>query len=174
MVIHDFRQAIKAAELFGIGMAVPIADWETISAAHPLQASMGTAEEFAFSGCIYHALNSAQDFAPETDVSLIFDDRDRVTVPMTRIIQHYMRQATKAPNLLGVTFSKMSRLTPLQAADMLAWETYNHAKKWIAAGEVQPGRPHFQDLLTYGRMKGSFMDGEQLRAQFASAIPRTD
>ena len=108
-IIHDLRAAIMGAELFGIGMAVPRADWDEAVAEHALGSKMGTAEESAaFSGCFYHALNSAQDFRPETDVSLVFDDRaDYVTVPMARIISHYRGQATKASNLVGVTFRKV-------------------------------------------------------------------
>lgn len=173
-IIHDLREVIMAAELFGIGTAVPKDDWDEVVAENPLGPNMGTAEEFAFSACFYHALNSAQDFKPETDVSLVFDDRDHVTVPMSRIISHYKKQASKSPNLVGVSFQKCDRFAGLQAADMLAWETYKHALNWIEAGRRQPARPHFQDFLTYGRLRGSFMNKDRIRAQFANAVVRTD
>ena len=93
---------------------------------------------------------------------------------MARIIDNYKKQATKAPNLVSVSFQKCARFSGLQAADMLAWETYRHALNWVSEGRRRPARPHFQDLITYGRLKGSFMDLDRIRAQLSSAVLRDD
>ncbi|HWY14723.1 MAG TPA: DUF3800 domain-containing protein [Rhizomicrobium sp.] len=170
-VIHDLRQAIKSSNVYGIGSAVSVADWEAVVKPHRYAHLMAPPDDFAFSGCIWHAMELARKNAHGPDLSLVFDDRERVMPVTQSIIDHYKKEAGKIGAAISVTFQKCVRFTGLQAADMLAWESYTYAKKWVETGSRQTARPHFQDFLSWARMRGSFLDREQLNFLMSGAIP---
>jgi hypothetical protein len=53
--------------------------------------------------------------------------------------------------IVSISFLSSEKSMGLQGADMVAWETYNHAKQWLAEGSDVPTRPHLTPLAKSGR-----------------------
>ena len=47
--------------------------------------------------------------------------------------------------LTGISFLPSIKFVGLQGADMVAWETYNHAREWLQ-DRSKPTRPHLTPL----------------------------
>jgi hypothetical protein len=59
---------------------------------------------------------------------------------------------------LGVSLLNSTTFTPLQGADMFAWEFYTHARRLLTAdGEVEP-RPHAKQFFDAGRFHMGLLD----------------
>jgi hypothetical protein len=173
LVIGDLRQVIIQSGLFGVGTAIPRTVWEEVVTG-PRAPLMGPIEDFALSSCMRHAISLSRNFIPDSDLSIVFDDRGIESRSIQRIVEFYQKSTISNPTLASVTFQKCNRFSGLQAADMLAWETYRYTLKWIQAGERQRARPHFQGLLNTKKLLGTFLEKDRLQEMFDSAKPRMD
>jgi len=61
------------------------------------------------------------------------------------------------PHLRKVSFCSSYVVRPLQAADMLAWETYRVALNAFTTGNVEL-RPHIRQLVETGRVTAGLAD----------------
>jgi hypothetical protein len=52
--------------------------------------------------------------------------------------------------IAGISFLSSQQFVGLQGADMIAWETYNHARLWLQ-NRAAPPRPHLLSLADSGR-----------------------
>jgi len=98
-------------------------------------------------------------FSPsDRDLSLVFDDRPHRTPLNERIYRQYQSFSQQLnAKLLGVSFLNSTQFVPLQAADIFAWEFYNHARDIVNAISNGP-RPHAKQFFDTGRFQMGLVD----------------
>jgi hypothetical protein len=162
-VIYRFRNIILEHELIGYSMAVARADWDRHITGRAREI-LGDAERHCVSACVAHSLYWAEEVARETDVALIFDDRQGENAESERIfkIYHDALAVIGRPTKPTITFGNAEQLVPLQGADMIAWESYDHGRKILIQGLAAPLRPHFQRLVETKRFDGQIARPEDI------------
>jgi hypothetical protein len=110
----------------------------------------------------------------EKDLSLVFDDRPHRTEINERISKHYQSlPASNGPRLHSVSFSDGASIRPLQAADLFAWEFFNHVRAMLQLdGNEAPPRPHARQFFDTGRFSMQYTDRETC-LKLLAADPKT-
>jgi hypothetical protein len=92
----------------------------------------------------------------EKHLAIIFDNSEEKHEINQQIFAMYQRAHNKTfgNGVAGISFLSSEKFAPLQAADMIAWETYNYARKWVSQRGSAPIWPHFQPLVKSGRNRG--------------------
>lgn len=172
-VTHDFRQIIIESGAWGYAIGVSRRDWRELIV--PLQTAFlifGDDETYCFRDCVAKMLLFVDRFSVnDRELSLIFDNRPHRTPLNERIYRQY--QAFPQPQntrLLGVSFLNSTSYVPLQAADMFAWEFYNHVRQLLVTpGDVEP-RPHAKQFFNTGRFFMGLVDRDTCK-KIANATP---
>jgi hypothetical protein len=150
-VIHDFRQIILDADVYGYSCAVSLPDWDSIVGTRSLN-GLRDPEFFCMSTAIIWSSNLARTYAQQ--VRFCFDDMPKNKGANEHIFSMY-HQAHNInlgkEVIAGISFLSSENFVGLQGADMVAWEPYNHAKKWLREGEEVATRPHLRPLAKSGR-----------------------
>jgi hypothetical protein len=162
-VTHDFRQIIIASGVWGYAIGVSRPDWENIMAPSPVSLWFGDAEAFCFRDCVSKMLLFVDGFSlVDKELSLVFDNRPH----RTALNEHIYRQYQMLPQphnakLLGVSFLDSTSFTPLQGADMFAWEFFTHCRNLLEPGgadvALEP-RPHAKQFFDVGRFHMNLVD----------------
>jgi hypothetical protein len=90
-------------------------------------------------------------------LAFVFDNRPHRKKENERIFglfETFQREHTEIPKLASLTFSGSLEVLPLQAADLIAWEFYQHSL-CVLKGEAEPSVPkrkEFAPLLKEGRL----------------------
>jgi hypothetical protein len=151
-ILEDFASAIKINQLIGFGISVDAEAWqrmpkETIKA-------QGTVQEFCFIRILRTLVERIKRSAPEEHVSITFDC-DRAYTPAR--FQRYIAVRDKFPDaeryLAAFNIAEPKVYVPLQAADLLAWETRKDLLRQI---EGHQPRPEFDYMMKI--MPGFFPD----------------
>jgi hypothetical protein len=121
-LIVEVMQIIKANELCGFGAAVDAKYWNTLP--KEIKKKYGNAEEF----CFQRILRMMRDYmvsCNETDhVSITFDHDQEFSNPrLTRFNNITKRDPLARERFISICFARTRPYPPLQAADVLAWET---------------------------------------------------
>lgn len=169
-VIHDFRQLILDAKLTGHAMAVDKAAWDQIIVG-PLRVFFGDAEWYAIRSCLDFAIKETEKLGSDKTVTLIFDNRPEVRKApfqdtFDRLQERFYNGDPKFPNwahLIGSAFLSSEAIRPLQAADMLAWESYTHAKRNLHEITAPRPRPHLQHFVETGLITAGFADRDSIK-----------
>jgi hypothetical protein len=74
----------------------------------------------------------------------VFDNRPSEVQRRAKAISDAFERWSGNPHVIGCSFLGSFAIRPLQAADLLAWEIYQHAKEIFDAGRLQP--PSRKDL----------------------------
>src|SRR5689334_1069476 len=89
-------------------------------------------------GCFIKSMQLARAHYPsERKIALVFDNRPHREAANKRVFEIYQRNfkvQQKPPEPTGVAFLSSIDAKPLQAADMVAWESYRHAINWLKNG----------------------------------------
>jgi hypothetical protein len=172
-VIHDFRQLILDAKLIGNVTAVDRVAWDQIMIG-PLRLLFGNAEWFCVNSCMSFAINQATEALQDKKVSLIFDDRPEIVKgPFQAILSKFMAlyngdpEFPSWPHLAKCSFLPSEAHTPLQAADMLAWESHHHAVRWLHETSGPRPRAHVQPFVETGLITAGFADRATIQGMAA-------
>jgi hypothetical protein len=77
----------------------------------------------------------------------IFDDRPARQRENKVVFNVFQTEVMPPPELVGVSFVTSHKLSPLQAADLIAWEFYQYAKDTLERGRIElPRRQQFKRL----------------------------
>ena len=166
-VIHDFRQIIIDVGVVGRATAVQRDEWDRL--VQGLRRSMfGDAEMYCFRGCLSDAIKMADQNVSSRTMSLTFDKRDggERSITLDSLANEFKNfyngnlNRTNYPYIYDISFRSSMEIRALQAADMLAWETYNVALNQIGKNDDEPVqlRPHIRSLCDTGRISAGFMD----------------
>ena len=132
---------------------------------------LGDSIGFCIRACASWALKWAADNPGDHQATMIFDDGPQHISMTTEIVENLkIVNGTSAgrAELFGPAFLPVKKFVPLQAADMLAWETYHYGCDWIK-DPIFRIRPHYQRLIESGKVTAGFYDREAIE-QFAGAF----
>lgn len=152
-VIHDFRQIILDAGVYGYAAGVVIADWNEIIGSKSV-GRFSDADFFCMTLCVLNAARFARDFTEDQSISLAFDDRkehSEANKLVLSIFEEASNTHTGSEHVAGMSFLPNGKFVPLQGADMIAWETYNHAKTWRRPDATTTERAHLKRFSETGR-----------------------
>lgn len=150
-VIYDFRQIILDADVYGYSCAVSLPDWDSVVGTRSLR-GLKDPEFFCMSTAIIWASRMARQYSRQ--VKFVFDDMPTKREANEHIFAMYHQghnMNVGREEIAGISFMSSEKYVGLQGADMVAWETYNHAKKWLGEGAEVPTRPHLTPLASSGR-----------------------
>jgi hypothetical protein len=155
-VIHDFRQIILDADVYGFSCGVSLRDWDHLVGTRSL---IGLRDPllFCMSTAITWACNFARRFSAK--VTFVLDDmpeRKEVNEHIFSVYHQGHNKEIGREDIAGISFLSSENFVGLQGADMVAWETYNYAKGWLQEGVGAPTRPHLTPLAQSGRVIALF------------------
>jgi len=79
-------------------------------------------------------------------------------------LQRYHEVTKEGPIKKGISFLSSLEFTPLQAADLIAWEYYQLGKEWLLTRDDSKKRPHLQRLSEARIMDVQFFGREHIEA----------
>ena len=126
---HELTNVITAAMLRGYAIAISRKDWDQAFPPGQWRNAFGDAEGICLRN-IYLQLIEQVSRIGESQIALVFDERPHRTQESRAvfgIFDRYQKQENVSPELVSIAFSSASKLLPLQAADLFAWECYQHA-----------------------------------------------
>lgn len=143
---HQLQNAILESGVAAYGMCCARADWDAVVIGD-MRAILGDAEGFCVRNCFIKSIEWANANTFDSRMEFIFDDRPH-TVRDTKVVFDTFRRQTPFPHLSDVAFRTSYEVLPLQAADMIAWELYQHGNDILINGLRAPLRPQFVRLET--------------------------
>jgi hypothetical protein len=146
---HQLHGVLIDSHVAAYGMAVSRRDWDEIIIGD-LRDFLGDAESFAISQCFSSALDLARNTTFDPQITFVFDNRPSEIQRRAKAISDAFEKWTafkkdEPPQVLGCAFLSSYAVRPLQAADLFAWEVYQHSIEVFAAGQIQP--PSRQELI---------------------------
>jgi hypothetical protein len=145
---HQLGTVIAESGVAGYGMACSRRDWEELVVGNVL-AIMGDPEGLCIRNCFLKAVEWAQNNTFDPEMTFVFDDFDgRPTRQRDNrvVLDIFQRWAAPPPEIVGMTFLNSLNVLPLQAADYVAWEFYQHAKDILDSDIRPPQRKGWRDL----------------------------
>ena len=100
-------------------------------------------------------------------LDIVVDDQRQRKEDLRRIAGHYSDLKSLFPDIQNLAFASMKNCVPLQAADMLAWESYQYGLGWLKTGGSPVARSHFHDFLANSPIYGAIMGREEIQKQLA-------
>lgn len=156
-LVHELGQIILKKALWGYASAVRRKDWDELITGHPREA-LGDAEGFCVRNVYVKTTDWAKNWTSGKDVAFVFDDRPHrrhENQTIFDMFQRHHRASKEVPDLVSITFASSHKILPLQAADMLAWEIYTHAKDvfYERTDSKNPLRPQLRRFQESGRFR---------------------
>ena len=143
-----FRTALTESGVISAANMIDNQAWDELVVAKFGQ-SMATAEATALFRLIDRVMPWATHQSEGPDVTIYYD-LGRKRKEIEQLAGLLTDGATRYPYVTSFTFMAVARATPLQGADMIATESFWHAKDFLKYGEDAPVRPHFKDYLGSG------------------------
>jgi len=142
---HQLRSAMIESHVAAYGIACARKDWDDLVSGD-MQAILGSPEGLCIRNVFVRCLGylQAQYFDPQ--VTFVFDNRPSTTVRDAKVVFETFQSWVQEPKLMGIEFSSSFNVLPLQAADMVAWEIYQHAKDIFVHGLEVPTRKELLHL----------------------------
>ena len=139
---HNFRKVIVDAGLTVLSFGVSVDDWENIVTG-PARVVLGSGERLIFGQAVLAGCAAAK--AAKQPLSFQFD-RGRWHSELDSIIQPALDVAEMDGNYVSYGFSPVAENMGLQAADLVAHETYQFFIQYLDDMSVAPG-PHLKKLF---------------------------
>ena len=149
-LVHELGDIILESGLWSFGSAIFRRDWKEL-ASPEMQMARGDPEGFCVRSCYLAALDFSKTRAWDPDMAFVFDDRPHRLEENRRVFNLFQKFGFKNTSL---TFGSSSRILPLQAADLIAWEMYQHATAVWNGNAPKSGefsRKQFARLANSGR-----------------------
>jgi hypothetical protein len=170
---HQLQTAIIDSGVSAYGIAVSRQDWDEIVTGG-LRGFLGDAEGYAITQCFVCTVRWAQRNAFDPKITFIFDNRPSEIQRHAKAIGDAFEKVTQVPQITGTAFLSSYDITPLQAADLFAWEVYQHANEIFASGVIQPPkRQALRRLDANMKMQTQFANREAIQniADYIRAQP---
>lgn len=138
---HLLREAIIDSGVGAYGIAVSRKDWDEL-VTDDVRSFLGDAEGYCISQCFVRALRWARENCFDPHIKFVFDNRTEEIERRGKVVGHtfqtWSAEMRQDPQIVGTTFLNSTAVRPLQAADMLAWEVYQHGQENLFSGEIKP------------------------------------
>lgn len=136
-VIEEFIKIIKGTQIIGFGVAVDAEAWRQFP--KELTKVEGTAQEFCFTRIIRMIVERLKVSRPDDWVSLYYDCDEQFTpARFQRFIGLRKRRPEVAKYLRAFSIADPKSFLPLQAADVLAWQTRKELMRKLGGYESRP------------------------------------
>jgi hypothetical protein len=142
---HQLRSTIIEADVAAYGVAIARKDWDELGTGDA-RTVLGSAEGHCIRNCFVSALGWAQTNTFDPKMTFVFDTRPSPIKRDAAIIANAFERCVMQPKPVGVAFLNSYDIAPLQAADLLAWELYQHANDILRDGMVLPRRKEMDHL----------------------------
>ncbi|HEV2333026.1 MAG TPA: DUF3800 domain-containing protein [Gammaproteobacteria bacterium] len=167
-VIREFREILSHRNIIGIVAVIRVDDWnEVVKPGSYLEQKLVSPIYLAFELAMQSALNRAKIAADMTGivekVSFFFDLREKQASINWDIAKQYGEHERWKPWFQGISFASVEDTLPLQAADMLAYETYLLERERNKIGNHATLRAHLEALLRSVPVEGTYYDAQALR-----------
>ena len=133
---HQLREVIIKSHVSGYGFACVREEWDA-EIQGTLRDINGDSEGYAIRSCFVRALRWAQMATFDPDISFIFDYRQQ-SERDTRAVFDAFKEHWRDKNIVGIYFLDSTKILPLQAADLFAWEFNRNAHKILLHGMNTP------------------------------------
>jgi len=121
-VLREFIGLIKGSNLVGLGVGVDANAWRKIP--KEITKEYGNTQEFCFARILRMLVDRLKKSVPGERVNIMFDcDPEFCPSRFRRWLDIKARDPVARLYLTSITFGDPSVFRPLQAADLLAWET---------------------------------------------------
>jgi hypothetical protein len=137
---HQLRAAIIESGVAAYGIGIQRKDWDEIVTGD-LRGFLGDAESYAITQCYVCTLRWARENTFDPQITFIFDNRPSEIQRRAKTIGDAFERHSEKPQVVGCRFGSSYDIRPLQAADLFAWEVYQHANEIFSAGIIQPPKP---------------------------------
>ncbi len=172
VVLPEFIEVIKDHLAVGLGIAVDLKHLRQMPPES--QKAIGDPYYLCFMRMIRLVIDTARKAGVEFPMALIFDDSEEYSIKCYRLLSRLRQENAEVKSLIGsISFADDAIYYPLQAADVLAYESLKELKQ--KAGGYD-SRKHFNNLVTRTEMglayDSHFYDGAALDEIAASALAR--
>ncbi len=131
--LQKLLDAIKESGLVAIGSALPLAEFEALSSADRVSITFGRPDDphlLCFNHCLVDAAQRAAPLPREEKVCFVFDWHDDIG---SAVLWHFedLKNLTSEPvreRLGALGFDSRKEFSPLQAAELLAYECSQHTE----------------------------------------------
>jgi Protein of unknown function (DUF3800) len=133
--------------LAAYGIAISRRDWNQIVRGDMKRFLGGDAEGYAVTQCFVRTLQWAQENTFDPQISFVFDRRPSEIQRRAQATGDAFSRHTLIPSITDCSFGNSYEIRALQAADLVAWEIYQHANAIFRAGKIiSPQRKQLQHL----------------------------
>jgi hypothetical protein len=153
LVARNFRDIVHGSQLASTASAVDLEAWDELVTG-PVREFLGSGLETCFVNCLDRARDYAFDHPEGDRIAVMFDQgiengRLREIVDMHSDAEHAF---------CSITFGAVRSHYPLQAADIIATESYWYADRWLwSEGSAEP-RPPFRQFYEQMPAEGLILD----------------
>ena len=164
-LIHDLRNIIISHGLHGYCCGGSRVDWDDLVLGD-MRSFLGDVERFCVTQCFVWVDGWAERNGHDA-LAYVLDNRPHRSEANKRVFEFFQRyhEVTKeGPSNQDISFESSSEKTPLQAADLVAWEYYQLGKKWLLTRDESKKRAHLQRLSEARIMDVQFFGREHIEA----------
>jgi hypothetical protein len=156
---NQFREVILGSGLVTLATAVDMKSWKELVVGDVAE-QQGDPLEFCFFKCIEMVTTTIRSRKPGEKVMIMFDEGTRPRVEL--FARFVLYQKEKYPEIADVGFGVVKDITPLQGADMIAYETFLYGLQWLENGGWADANPHFREYISRELSTGLIFQREQL------------
>jgi Protein of unknown function (DUF3800) len=165
-LVHELGDIILRTGLYGNGLAVSRKVWDELITGD-VRRAFGDAEGYCLRICYVRSLIWARKVTADPQIAYVFDRRPHREKENQRIFDTFRRYGENEslpPKLESISFLSSYDFLPLQAADMIAWEEYQHALDLIKNSNLgRPRRKELSRLQKGGRIALGFASAKSIK-----------
>jgi hypothetical protein len=156
LFVHELTEILDRTMVWGYGSAVSRSDWDELIKGDDLLALLGDSEGQCIRNVYGGSIHWAQEHGHERDIAYIFDKRphrEKENSLIFEVFRSLHEDESIRVKPVSLDFALSSDVPPLQAADLFAWETYQHVKDVVTNGQkiTEPKRKTLLRLMSGGR-----------------------
>ena len=154
-LVHELGDIILKCGLYCDCAVISRKDWNELITGDLLTA-LGDAEGYSLRIAFVRASKWARDTGCSDKIAFVFDrrqEREKEGKRIYALFEHLSKIEPTAVAPVSIEFSDSHQVLPLQAADLVAWEYYQHAREYLKFGKPYASRKQLRRLWNGGRMK---------------------
>jgi hypothetical protein len=138
LVAQHFRDIINKSGLASTATAIDVAAWDELVTG-PVRGVLGSALECSFVNCLDRVRSVAFDHEDGRHVAVVFD-QGIANPRLHELVDLYVKQPDGRVSFSSITFGKVREFYPLQAADIIATQSYWLAQEALGFGAADKDR----------------------------------
>jgi hypothetical protein len=143
---HQLRTVIVESDVAAYGMACSRKDWDELIIGD-IRSVLGTPEGFCINQCFVRSVGWVQANTFDPHMTFVFDNRRTGVQRYAGTVYDAFEKWVQAPpRLAGYAFRDSTKIRPLQAADLIAWELYRYANSILIEGLSVPAQKEILHL----------------------------